>query len=334
MFMRVCLLLLLPVLFAHAAGSAPVFEKTEARETIADLAAKLEAGYLDPAIGARYAAALRQKMNTGGYDGFASPQAFADAVTADLKAVHPDGHLALKLTSEAVKAQGHTPPKIVPFDPPRWVAPGVALATWRLFMGEDDSMAAARRMLTDFAGAHAIIFDMREHHGGGLDEQDVFFSQLFPKATHLVDMRIREGRGQGMAEAFDATPTLRRQPTANGVVTWQHWSTPAASQGDWAHVPVYVLTSHDTASAAEHFTLALKTTHRATIVGEVTRGAGNFGGTEQIGRQFTAFIAVGQTVDPQTGKGWDQVGIAPDIAVPAGQALDRALADLASKGGR
>ena len=314
-----------------AAAASPAFDGAEARATVADLAAKLERGYLDPAIGARYAAALRSKADAGGYDQFRTPESFAEAVTQDLKAVHPDGHLELRLTSEAVKAQGQTPPKIVPFDPPRWVAPGVALATWRLFMGENDSMAAARKMTEDFADARAVIFDMREHRGGVLDEQDVIFSRLFASPTHLVDMRIREQRGKEMAESFDATPTLRRQPAKDGVITWQHWTTPAAVQTAWAKVPVYVLTSHTTASAAEHFSLALKITGRATLVGEVTRGAGNFGGREPIGTRFTAFVAVGQTVDPQTGRGWDQVGVAPDIAVPASDALQRALDEIARR---
>lgn len=333
MFLRGLALALVVSAIACVANAGPLFDRTEARDTVADLATKLEAGYLDPATGARYAAALRQKMMAGGYDGFASAQVFADAVTSDLKAVYPDGHLALKLTGEAAQAQGAPPPRIVPFDAPRWVAPGIALATWRLFMGEDDSMAAARGMVKDFAQARAVIFDMREHRGGGLDEQDVFFAHLFASPVHLVDMRIRQGRGDAMSSMFDATPSLRRQPAASGVTTWQHWSAPAVLASPWSAVPVYVLTSRKTASAAEHFTFALKNAGRATIVGEVTRGAGNFGGVEPIGKRFQAFIAVGQTVDPKTGRGWEQVGVTPDIAVPADQALSRALQDLAARGG-
>ncbi|MCA8896102.1 MAG: S41 family peptidase, partial [Amphiplicatus sp.] len=197
-----------------------------------------------------------------------------------------------------------------------------------VFPSEDNTIAAAKKLMEDYAGATAIIFDLREHHGGRLDEQDVFFSYLFGEPTHLVTMRIRQGKGEFMAEAFDAMPTMKRQPAENGVDIWEHWAAPVKGGSPWSKAKVYLLTSKVTASAAEHFTLALKTTGRATLIGERTRGAGNFGGGERIGERFYAFIAVGQTVDPKTGKGWDVVGIEPDIAVPADEALDRALAEI------
>jgi C-terminal processing protease CtpA/Prc len=72
-------------------------------------------------------------------------------------------------------------------------------------------------------------------------------------------------------------------------------------------------------------TLALKHTHRATIVGEPTAGADHYGGEEKIGDRFSAFIPVGRSSDPNTGKDWEGVGIEPDVAVPAEQALTEAL---------
>jgi C-terminal processing protease CtpA/Prc len=38
-----------------------------------------------------------------------------------------------------------------------------------------------------------------------------------------------------------------------------------------------------------------------------------------------AFIPVGRTFDPDTGKDWEGVGVLPDVEVPADQALDTAL---------
>ena len=72
-------------------------------------------------------------------------------------------------------------------------------------------------------------------------------------------------------------------------------------------------------------TLALKRTHRATIIGETTAGAGHYGGQVEIGDKFQAFIPVGRTFDPDTGKDWEGTGVAPDVAVSADKALDEAL---------
>jgi len=88
---------------------------------------------------------------------------------------------------------------------------------------------------------------------------------------------------------------------------------------------VFVLASGRTGSAGEHFVLSLKRTHRATVIGETTYGAGNFGDTNKIAGGFSAFIPIGRTFDPDTGKGWDYVGVAPDVPVPAAEALTEAL---------
>jgi len=88
---------------------------------------------------------------------------------------------------------------------------------------------------------------------------------------------------------------------------------------------VYLLTSKGTFSAAEHLSLALKRTHRATLVGEATGGGAHFGGMAPMGKGYAAFIPVGRTFDPDTGESWEGTGVKPDVAVPADKALDEAL---------
>jgi C-terminal processing protease CtpA/Prc len=63
------------------------------------------------------------------------------------------------------------------------------------------------------------------------------------------------------------------------------------------------------------------------LIGETTRGAGHYGGMVPLDKGFTyaAFIPVGRTFDPDTGEGWEGVGVKPDVAVPADKALDEAL---------
>jgi hypothetical protein len=308
------------------AADAPMTPK-EARETTLDFAAKLEANYMNPAVGGAYAKALRKSVADGAYDSISDPQAYADKVSADALAVHYDGHLKLKYASQgdAKAGGGHGAGSIEPLGERKWFADGVAYAKWRIFTGDDESIAAAEAFMKDFRGARAVVFDMREHHGGGLDEMDVFFKRLFSKPTHLVTMKIRQDKGRDMAAAFDSAPFLKRVPSRDGMDTWEHWTSASQDAGAWRKAKVYVLTSNKTASAAEHFTLALKTTGRGIIVGEKTYGAGNFGETHPIGERFTAFIAVGQTVDPKTDDGWDGAGIVPDVATPADQALEKAL---------
>lgn len=88
---------------------------------------------------------------------------------------------------------------------------------------------------------------------------------------------------------------------------------------------VYLLVSRDTVSAGEHLALALKRTGRATLIGQATRGAGNFGRPFRLPHDFSTFVPFGRTFDPDTGQGWEGTGVRPDIEVAADKALDEAL---------
>jgi len=111
--------------------------------------------------------------------------------------------------------------------------------------------------------------------------------------------------------------------------SWEHFWTQEEVQGPkLVDVPIFILTSGRTFSAAEEFTYNLKNMERATIVGETTGG----GAHPVNGRNFdfgtftiTMSVPYGRAVNPTTGTNWEGVGVVPDIAVPADQALDKAL---------
>jgi len=104
-----------------------------------------------------------------------------------------------------------------------------------------------------------------------------------------------------------------------------HYAVPAANQGALAKAKIYLLISNGTGSAGEHLSLALKRTHRATLIGETTRGMGHYGGMNPVGHGYAAFIPVGRSFDPDTNQGWEGTGVKPDVEVPADKALDEAL---------
>jgi C-terminal processing protease CtpA/Prc len=207
----------------------------------------------------------------------------------------------------------------------RWLAPGIAFVRFNLFPGTPEAVEAARRFMAGHAEAKTIIFDIRTHRGGGLAEMDAIFPYLFARPTTLVTMDTRASVERAGGNPIGAGPTLRTVPAGDDVVRREHFATPHAAEKRLFDAKVLVLTSALTGSAAEHFALALKRTHRATLIGETTGGAGNYGGFRAIGDKFSVFVPVGRTFDPDTGKGWEGTGVAPDVAVPAEQALVEAL---------
>jgi C-terminal processing protease CtpA/Prc len=81
----------------------------------------------------------------------------------------------------------------------------------------------------------------------------------------------------------------------------------------------------DTGSAAEALAFIFKITHRATLVGERTRGMDHFGQFVPIGQSLECFLPMGRTFDPKTDADWEGTGVIPDVVTSPEEALNVAL---------
>ncbi len=292
------------------------------------LADELEKGFVYPEQGKAYAAALRAHAAAGRYAGLTTDQA-TERMTADLQAVAADGHLHVMRMPEEGEGPGASGPRadFPLLEQGGWIAPGIAFLRINAFMRDPAQTAAVARFMADHAEARAIIFDIRTHRGGGLDQMDVILPWLFAKETRLVTMAMRRSVEEEQGTPFGQTSSLRLVPGTPQEVVREHWATPN-SDARLRDAKVYLLTSPRTGSAAEHFALAMKHTGRATLVGSNTSGANHFGGGMELTAGLAAFIPVGRTYDPVTGKDWEAVGVAPDVAVAPEAALEWVLNDL------
>lgn len=306
-----------------------VFDPVDARKAIEELAAALDEKFVFPDKGQAYAIMLRKNLAVGAYDQFATPSAFAAKVTADLQAVHKDGHLRLRVAPTETANRGPRrggPPTTSAVGKSGWVAPGVAYIDLRGFPGNDATTVTVRRFLAQHRDAKTLVLDVRHNGGGGLDEMNLIFAQIFPRPATLVEMDIRKAVEEKHGTPFaDNDPLLPKIAAPASIIRRRHLAAPAADQGPLKDARIFLLTSKATFSAAEHFSLALKRTKRATLIGEPTGGGAHFGGTIPMGAGYAAFIPVGRTFDPDTGMSWEAIGVQPDIAVPAERALDEAL---------
>jgi hypothetical protein len=328
----------LAVLAASAAAHGPAgtgqvpatpaeapFSAAERSLTIAQLADALAALYLRPDTGRRYAATLRTNLAEGAYDGLSDQKAFADKVTADLQAVSPDGHLRL-LPNAAFQHPPETdgPKSGFPegIEEMRMIG-RVAYLRFNAFPHDPRTAPAARAFLLARADARAVILDARPLPGGGIEVMDAILPLFYARRTILLSL---DTRAAADAESpFADGPTLVRRQGPAGYVTRDHIVTPDPAETRLMQVPLFYLTSSRTASAGEHLALALKSTGRATLVGETTRGAAHYGALVPVGSRLTAFLPVGRGYDPATGWDWQGKGVAPHVAVPAARALDEAL---------
>jgi hypothetical protein len=316
---------------APAAVAPAGLSAVQQRDVVTRLADLLEARYLDPATGARYAQRLRAQLANGAYARLTDPAALGEGVTADLQAVASDRHLRLAPKGGFAKARvkDGAPPSTRPTGPDgleeaRMIG-DVAYLRFNMFPADPTSGDAARAFLLAHADARAVIIDARPLRGGGEVVMDALLPLFYAQPTRLVRLDMRSA---GPGDDGGPTPAMVRQAAPTGIIRLDHQVTPDAAETRLRGVPLYYLTSKRTASAGEHMALALKRTGRATLVGETTAGAGHFGWIETLPNGFAAFIPIGRTYDPDTGFDWEGRGITPDVATSADAALDKALARI------
>jgi retinol-binding protein 3 len=161
---------------------------------------------------------------------------------------------------------------------------------------------AAEAALALVANCDAVVIDLRQNGGGSSTMIDLLLSGFFgPRPVLLNRFHWRDGnRNEDTSTLANFTGTRRPD------------------------VPLYVLTSARSASAAEEFSYDVQTQHRGTLVGETTAGAANPGDTFDAGGGFSIFISTGTAINPVTGTNWERTGVHPDIAIAADDALPRA----------
>ncbi len=177
------------------------------------------------------------------------------------------------------------------------------------FNESEEAREIAAAALAFVANCDALIFDLR-HNGGGTRHVNQFISSyLFDEVTHLGGMYSRLTDDTTEWSTLDEIPGKRFGPD----------------------LPVYILTSSMTFSAAEAFAYWLKDLKRVTVVGETTGGGAHPVRERVINDRFWMRIPFARAISAVTKTDWEGVGVIPDIKVPASQALETACEDAAKK---
>jgi hypothetical protein len=284
----------------------------ERRDIVQALERNLQANYVFPDVAERVARALDGKSSKGGYAAADNTEAFADALSQDLRNLSTDLHFRVYFDPEF--RQDSTPDSIptaqemekqrvevlqLGFGIQRVERlPGnVGYIELRGFGPTEFVAPAYTSALGLLAGTDALIVDLRRNGGGQPSSVQYLMSHFFAQGDerHLNDIYTR--------------------PTDS---TQQYWTIPSVSVRYLK--PVYVLTSARTFSGGEECAYDFQTQKRATLVGEPTGGGANPVDHFSIGHGLVASIPTGRAINPVTHANWEHVGVKPDIATPAAQA--------------
>jgi C-terminal processing protease CtpA/Prc len=299
-------LIALPAQHALAADLTP-----QAAGEVVDQLVKHLDSYMDPKVAA--VVQERLKSRRGAYLELDSRKAFAEAVSRDMYEASQDGHLKVSLeTADATRGARLTEEQQRLVD--RRLAYGlmairrlpgnIGLLKISYFEQDEDGarlMNTAMELLKD---TDALIVDLRANRGGGGASDETLLGHLSRTPIPMATIHWRTAGG---------TEVMQRAP--------------ASPQGGplYPDKPVYVLTSNYTFSAAEEFAYDLQAARRAVLVGETTGGGANPSNRPfRLNYGFRVFIPTGKVVHPTTGRNWEGVGVKPDVAVPADEALTQA----------
>lgn len=283
-------------------------------QVIDSILKRLKDSYVFPDVAKKMESAIRERVSKKEYDQITSARSFSETLTRDLQAVSQDKHLRVRYSHEVLPERG---PRREPTAEEReetrrdftWMNHGfnkverlrgnIGYIEFSGFFNEEHGAETVASTMNFLNGTDALIIDLRNNGGGNPRMVALVCSYLFGgDPVHLNDLYWREG---------DRTE--------------EFWTRKEVSGKRYLDRDVYVLTSKRTFSGAEEFAYNLKSLKRATIIGETTGGGAHPGGSFRVHEHFSAFIPTGRAINPITKTNWEGTGVAPDVDVPASQAL-------------
>ena len=263
---------------------------------------------------------LKSQLKKGVYKNISDPKLLADKIGADLQSVHKDGHLRVHYDPEfsaqaAAQQKNSAPPDLTEaikrakeenfsFRKVEILDGNIGYVHFQGFIGFIDeakpTLTAAFRFVSN---TDAVIIDLRNNGGGSPWMVKQICSYFYKERTRLNDIYER-----------------RRNKTM------EFWAEPELADTMKLSMPLYILTSKNTFSAAEDFTYAMQVNKRAIIVGETTGGGAHPTGPVDIGQGFIVDIPFARSINHITKTDWEGTGVVPDVAVAADDALRKAHA--------
>jgi Peptidase family S41/N-terminal domain of Peptidase_S41 in eukaryotic IRBP len=303
---------------ASRVAQSPALDAGERHRVISAVVANLKQHYVDPEDARKMAEALLAHEKNGDDDMATDGETFAVLLTRQMREVSHDTHLEVIYSRDALPdlTIGATPEELARYrkaleqDNCRFkkveiLSNNIGYLKLNAFPDPAVCQATATAAMASLNNADAIIFDLRDNHGGEPEMVAMMAAYLFDHPEYWYNPREN--------------------------TTQNSWTRSPVPGNRLADKPVYVLTSAGTFSGAEQFCYDLRMLKRATIVGETTGGAAHAGVFHRIDDHFGIGIPESRPINPFGKADWAETGVEPDVKVKAGDALETAVKLAASK---
>lgn len=292
---------------------------TQQKEIITELCEKIQNIYPFPEIAEQTSAGLQTYYEDGKYSAYTDRSEFANHLTMDLEDLSNDTHFYLsynpEVAAEIKKQMEHEVQEesLTAYEAriEKWnnygfkelkiLDGGIGYLDLRLFFATFYAGEVAVAAMNFFTNCNAVIIDLR-YNGGGWDDMVNLLLSYFAEPRDEVIFNINQ---YTIDSSYYAGKTMSYVPGKR-----------------LTGIPVYVLISRSTASAAEAFASKIKYINsHAVLVGETSAGAENPISRIIIGDEFILNIPSWRSVYQKYDTDWEGIGVDPDIEVASEEAL-------------
>ena len=298
------------------------------KELIKAVCEKLEKLYPFPEVAEKTSQLIYRNFKDGKYSKFVSPGEFVQHLNLDLEALSNDEHLGLFYNPQMAAEIKERESKGVDDS---YAASAVEAEQWNnfgfkelkilegnigymdlhVFFAVKYAGETAIAAMNFFSNCNALIIDIRKN-SGGWDDMVTFLSSYFFDTDDAIIFNISHST---LDSTYYSSMTSSYVP---GKLL--------------ADIPLYILTSKSTASAAEAFANIMKNLKgNATLIGERTAGAENPVEHLVICDNYILRIPCWKKIYSNINAGWEGVGVAPDIEVASEKALNVAHMEALKK---
>lgn len=300
--------------------------KKEKTEVVQSISENLLETYIDLDLAKEMTSTLKSNIKSNKYKSITNPDEFSKIITQDLQKVSKDLHLKLNYEPKKIVQSKRVMPEEMKIKREKMMAMKMAEFNYgftevkvlngnigylnlRMFADIKYAKDAATAAMSFLSNTNAIIIDLRTN-GGGVPSMMQLLSSYFTDAKPVVLSNFYE----------------RKTDTKTQLLTFE-----TVDGKRIANKPLYILTSHNTFSAAEAFTYTLKHLDKAVVVGEVTKGGANRAKRFNLNDDFTISIPYIEAIHPITKSNWEGIGVLPNIATTEKEAFVKAYIDAINK---
>jgi len=273
---------------------SPELVATSLKETLA----ALTSSYVYPEIALDVESEMLNRLNYGAYKEITTRSEFVTKISSELRELTNDGHLSIYAAPDQRTEPTYVIEETIDrfkynfgFESVRVLEGNIGYLKLNKFYEELDARSIADSALMFLQHVDALVIDLRENKGGSPDLVQYLLSYFFEEDALLWSIVDRN---------LDIVFEARSVPEVALTSFRQNY-------------PVVIITTEDTASAAEMFAYTLKHAGKAEIIGQTTMGIAHLVGAGRINEFLNWRFSLSRPVNPTTQTSWERVGVQPNI---------------------